>query len=464
MHISLVSSALAVALLLPAVSNAAAPAWNINSLFSLPNWLSMSGEQRTRYETLDEQFRADKGGNDQILVFRTKLLTKIMLDNWDFGLEVMDSRQELADENSFISTSIVNPTDILQAYAQWTMQDAFAKNSISTLRVGRFTMDIGSRRFVARNRFRNTINAFTGAEWQWFGADRQNLRVFYTLPVTRLPNERERLEDNRSEGDEQDFDIAFWGANYKLSEHALKDSQSEAEIFYFGLDEQDTNEESTENRDIHTVGGRLYKKSARSQIDYQLEAAIQFGESRSTTSSGDRKDLDHFAHFSRAELGYSFDQRWSPRLSAQIDFASGDDDPADGDNNRFDTLYGARRFDYGPTGIYGPFARENLISPGLRLQLKPSPDTSLFFAHCGYWLASKKDAWTAAGVQDPEGDSGSFIGHQIETRLRWDVVPKTLRLEFGGAYLFKGKFAKSAPNANNEGDPNYFYSQFIFTF
>ena len=84
--------------------------------------------------------------------------------------------------------------------------------------------------------------------------------------------------------------------------------------------------------------------------------------------------------------------------------------------------------------------------------------------HNEFKFSEKKDAWTAADVQDPEGDSGSFIGHQIETRLRWDVVPKTLRLEFGGAYLFKGKFAKSAPNANNEGDPNYFYSQFIFTF
>ena len=42
-----------------------------------------------------------------------------------------------------------------------------------------------------------------------------------------------------------------------------------------------------------------------------------------------------------------------------------------GENNRFDTLYGARRFDFGPTSIYGPFIRSNLNSPALRLFFKP---------------------------------------------------------------------------------------------
>ena len=108
--------------------------------------------------------------------------------------------------------------------------------------------------------------------------------------------------------------------------------------------------------------------------------------------------------------------------------------------------------------------RSNLFTPGIRLQLKPSANTSLLFAHRAYWLASDRDAWVVAGVRDPSGDSGSFIGQQIEFRYRWEIIPKNIRFEVGGAYLFKGEFATDAPNANDEGDPNYLYSQLLFTF
>ncbi len=325
-------------------------------------------------------------------------------------------------------------------------------------------MDIGSRRLVARNKFRNAINSFTGVDWKWQGYDGEQLRTFYTLPVHRLPREFERRERNRSEGDDQDTEVSFWGAYYKLQKSVLNYWQSEAELFYFGLDENDTHNRPTRNRDIHTVGGRLYKNKATNHFDYQIETAYQFGKSRSSTEASNREDLDHQAYFARAELGFSFKYLWSPRLVAQFDYASGDNDPNDGDNNRFDRLFGVRRADFGPLGIYGPFARANIVSPGIRLQLKPSSNTSMFVAHRGYWLASDRDAWVVARVQDPEGDSGSFIGQQLEGRLRWDVVPKRLRWEIGAAYFFKGSFAEDAPNANNSGDSNFVYSQFTFSF
>jgi hypothetical protein len=170
--------------------------------------------------------------------------------------------------------------------------------------------------------------------------------------------------------------------------------------------------------------------------------------------------LDHFAYFHHFEIGYSFDKKWSPQLSLQFDYASGDDDPNDAENNRFDTLYGARRFDFGPTGIYGPFARSNLISPGLRLKFKPATDMSSFIALRSYWLASDNDAWTTAGISNTVGQSDNFIGTQIEARIRWELLPKNIRIEAGAAHLFAGDIISGA----SKSAPSYLYTQAVFWF
>jgi len=46
------------------------------------------------------------------------------------------------------------------------------------------------RRLIARNQFRNTINAFTGIAYDWENAAKDRLRLFYTLPHYRLPDDR----------------------------------------------------------------------------------------------------------------------------------------------------------------------------------------------------------------------------------------------------------------------------------
>lgn len=42
-------------------------------------------------------------------------------------------------------------------------------------------------------------------------------------------------------------------------------------------------------------------------------------------------------------------------------------------------------------------------------------------------------------------------------------LPKNVRFEAGAAYLLKGEFAEDVPNATDEGDPNYFYTQASFS-
>lgn len=435
--------------------------WRLANAAALPSWLNVSGSHRTRYESLDDQFRAAMNGSDQVVAMRTLVLAELEFDALGFGLEVIDSRADLADHGSVSSTTIVNPVELLQGYLAWQATGLLTPGDHSELRVGRLTIDVGSRRIVARSLYRNTINTFTGFEWHWRGSGKRRFQAFYTLPVNRKPNTPRALLDNDIEFDEEDLEVRLWGLYYAFE--ALP-NELLGELFFFGLDERDASGRPTRNRELYMPGLRVYRPPAKRRFDYMIESVFQFGESRSSGAAANVLDLDHFAHFQHIEVGYSLDAPWAPRLIVQYDYASGDDDPFDGDNDRFDTLFGARRSDFGPTGIYGPFARSNLSTPGVRLKLRPARDIKVFVSHRAFWLASDRDAWTTAGLRDVAGRSGRFIGQQIEARLRWEVVPGNYRFETGVAHLFAGEFRDNAPGSNRQGDATYAYSQVLLNF
>ena len=62
------------------------------------------------------------------------------------------------------------------------------------------------------------------------------------------------------------------------------------------------------------------------------------------------------------------------------------------------------------------------------------------------------------------GSSGSFIGSQIEFRVRFHLLPGNAMLETGYAHLFAGEFIRKAPNSNDQGDSNYVYVQIVLDF
>ncbi|MBW2289670.1 MAG: alginate export family protein [Deltaproteobacteria bacterium] len=432
-----------------------AAAWRLDDV--LPERLAISLNFRARYEYLDEQFRITRSGDEELVVLRTLVDTRLRITDWlTVGAEFQDSRAELSDD-VLLTTGIVNTAELLRAYGEVTLPNVFGGRFES--RFGRITLDVGSRRLVARNRFRNTLNAFTGVDIEWSGDRGHELRAFWLLPIQRLPFfEQDSLRNNEVKFDHESLDVQFWG----LFGAARLPKIGRGELFVYGLHESDTNARPTRNRRLYTPGWRILRKPAPGRFDYQYEGAIQIGKSRWTPLSS--RDLDHFAHFQHVEAGYTFDVPWSPRVALQYDYASGDEDPDDDDNQRFTTLFGARRFDFGPTGIYGPFARANLNTSGIRVQLKPHPRVTSFLAYRAYWLASKTDAWTTTGVRDPTGNSGSFIGSQIELRVRFQPLPGNLRLEAGYAHLFAGRFIKDAPNATHRGDSNYVYTQATLNF
>ena len=371
-----------------------------------------------------------------------------------FGAELLDARVRSGGEAA-LNTTVGNAANLLRAYVEYESPELLGGRFVG--RAGRITMNVGSRRFVARNRFRNTINGFTGFDFRWQSQSENalHLRGFWALPVTRLPGDARGLRRNDVDFDEESRDVQFFGLFAARNLAGI----GRGEIYGFGLLEnlRGTTGRPTSHRRLATSGFRLFSAPKTGHFDFTTENAVQFGRSRASASS--TRELTHRAHFHHLTLGYSFDAMGSPRFAVQYDYASGDDDPSDGRNGRFDTLFGARRFDFNPTGIYGPFARSNLHTPGLRLQLRPLSRVTATTAYRLFWLASAKDTWTTSGVRDATGDAGRFVGHQFEIRIRYDLVPGNVRLETGYAHLFAGDFIDDAPNSPARGDSNYAYFQ-----
>ena len=427
----------------------------------LPEWLRFSGEFRTRVSGLDGQFRSGLSGGDQVLATRTLIQTELDIRSLTIGAELEDSRHFLDDAGSPLNTGMVNTWEPLQAYLRWDGSQYFSGAEEASLSLGRQTLDFGSRRLVARNRFRNTINSFNGLRAVWRGQSGQEISGFYFLPVHRRPSDRRSMDSLETRLDEESFSDSFWGLSY---ERPVGLAGANVQVYLLGLDEEDRLDRPTRNRKLLTPGIRFERAPRPGSWDFDVESVWQLGTSRASRRVDDVETLDHFAQFYHASLAYTVDMPWQLRLGVQYDYASGDRSRSDSSNNRFDTLFGARRFEHGPTGIFGAFARSNIHSPGYRVVLKPVADWEVMTSHRFYWLASSRDVWTTSGLWDPSGEAGAYLGHQFEVRVRWSGLRDRLRMEAGVALLFAGAFVEKAPNRTNQGDSRFGYLQASISF
>lgn len=416
----------------------------------------MSAEQRTRFEHLGSDYRANATGDATGLSLRTLLAAQVGRGGVRVSLELEDSRA-YASDGAPLNTTDVDALELLQASMTLRREGMFSPGDVAFLRLGRFTMNVGSRRLVARSVFRNTINAFTGLELLRATAS-DSLRLFAVLPVTRRPSDPVDLANNRIRMDREDDKALLWGAAY---ESAGVGGDVRLEAYVVGLVEANHAGDPSLSRRLVTPGVRMLRSPAPGRLDFELEAMLQVGTSRATADSADARDLAHRAFAGHASAGYRFRGRWAPHVALQYDYASGDRDPGDEANNRFDPLFGARAFELNASGFYGPFARSNISSPGIRAEASPNARLRLMAAYRLYWLASARDAWTAAKVRDASGRSGDFVGRQLEARMRVSLLPGRLTLDVGGAHLSPGMFARTAGGMSAA--PMYFYSQITLT-
>jgi hypothetical protein len=408
--------------------------------------LDLSGTVRVRYEAIANQARVGFNQDDDLLNLRTTLNAQYTDGPFLAVAELWDSRVYGGNAGSPISASEVNALEMVQAYVGWKGRAGSAKVSVLA---GRFMLNLGSRRLVGADEYRNTTNGYTGLRVDVATAHALTATAIYVLPQQRRPDSPEDARDNKVAFDHEGVDQVLWGGNLSKA-RVLGPVTAEASFYHFG--EHDRRGRPTRDRSLNTVGLRLLRDPASLKFDGEFEAFYQWGEvSASTAATSSRLSVS--AHFVHAAFGYTFAGPAKIRMSLQYDRASGD--RAGGKFSRFDTIFGMRRADIAPAGLYNAVGRANVASPGFKLEAAPSKRWDTFVTYHPLWLAERTDSFSTTGVRDTSGRSGSFAGHQFDTRLRYWLRPERLRFEFDGIVLTKGRFLEEAPNAPAGGTTLY---------
>ena len=420
----------------------------LKTAMHLPDWVDLGIENRTRFESYDHPWRsnqvAGRGGTDAQLALRSRARVGLGGNGpFRFLFEGQDARALSSNEpGDFRNVNTIDQFDILQLFGALSINNVGGSGLRTDLHFGRMTMDFGMRRYVARNDFRNTTNAFDGVHWQISGGETWRFRAFLVEPTLR----------DDVQLDEQTGKSIFWGA-YVESAHV---PWFNVNAYYFGL-----NDQHLPNNNLHrtysTFGLRLFKSPVISEFDYEFEGAIQ---------TGRLGNVDHFAYNPNAEAGYTFNLPWTPRFLAQYTYASGTRTPGGSQNGNFDPLFGARRFDLNPTGIWGPFFRSNISAPGWRLSAKPTDNLLLTIKQRFWYLAEARGVFVGGLVQDATGGSGNDLGHDVELRAQWAplwAMKQNMDFDFGYVHWFKGSYFDSPaviaqmPTGGNK-DSDYFYA------
>ncbi len=403
--------------------------------------LKSSGSVRARYEALSGQSRPGFKSSDELASLRTILSAELDTGVFRVGAELTDSRAWLADVDSAVSSNDVNALEPSQLYVAADVDAAFGPGTTASAQAGRFAMNIGSRRLVSNDDYRNTGSSVGGLRTDAKLRGGWSTSAWYVLPDLRLPDDIDSIRSNDVQLDRESRHAVLWGT---IVTSPRKVMGGAVDALYTKFRESDAPGRPTRDRNLDSWSLRWYRDPAAGRFDFEVEAIRQTGRARTGTSlAAPLRDVA--ADFEHVRFGYQWDVAWKPRLAVEFDRATGD--RGSDKVRRFDTLIGGRRFDLAPSGLYNQVGRANLNALGLRLELNPSGRLDLM----GTWkllrLESRTDSFSTTGVRDASGRSGDFAGHQFDLRARYWLVPNRWRAEIDTLVLLKGRFLERAPNA-----------------
>ena len=201
-----------------------------------------------------------------------------------------------------------------------------------------------------------------------------------------------------------------------------------------------------------TIGVRLAGRLP-ARLDYGVEMAIQRGSLGSD-------DVEAWAgHW---QLRETLPGPGAVRLVGEYNYASGDEDPADGVRGTFDQLYPTPHDKH---GLADQIGWKNIHHLRAGLELTPRKGWPVTTNYHSWWLAERRDGVYTAGsaplARVVTGAAERHVGQEIDVQMTRALTPR-LQLAAGYAHIFTGAFLKQATPGASYSHP-YVMATYVLT-
>lgn len=398
----------------------------------LRHTIKFSGSIRERWEAMDGPFSATPA--DSYVISQIRLGMDFQPTSWlNFFAQAQDVRvlfYQVTPSNAFS-----DPFDLHQAY----MSVGHAEGPGFFVQAGRQDMVIGSGHLLA-------------ATDDWWSLTSRNFDVIHGT-YTNTYFKSQLVAGSAVLINPDGFDEHRTGdhiyADYNSFGRIIPGASVEPYFIVRTLDNVKSKEDQIGGMDTLALGGRIVGTTPGG-FDYNFEPLHEFG-----GYSNDRLDANGLL----TGAGWTAkSSAWTPRLSTDYEFASGDNGQKNGVRETFDNMFG---YNYPMNSLTSVFDWKNLKD--LRAGVEFTPLKKLKFKVNGrdFWLASVHDglynAYGTETILNPKATS-AHVGESVEM-MATATLSKYTSVGFGVATLFAGEYLKESNKDQPFICPYFFFAQ-----
>lgn len=429
-------------LLLLTINANAGPLINIH----LPDYLKMDVEFRYRMEYRSNfDFNSAIDDKDALNLYRTRVSLKFNPVK-QLGVYIQGQDSRISNTDTTNKTLFENYMDIRQLYVDYEDNVAFEPLQINKVsaRVGRQEFSYGAQRLIGGFNWSNVAQTFDGGK---VGAH----FVPYHVQFDIFGGDKSPIKSPREGDDLFDKGTMDRVLGYYATAKAFGGTLIDQYLIHRSTDKNISfGPSGTGDISNYTAGLRV-KKSYISGIDYEVEAAHQFGEFRG-------KDVD--ANMAAATVGYTLDHVWKPRAAFEFVYGSGDSNGSDNKMTTFDNLYPTNHLFYG----YIDFVSlQNINVYHVQFSAKPTKKLKLQADLRDMYLDTYKDSYynVARNVaRTASSPVSTHLGNEVDLTADYKFNDY-VAAQIGYSHFIAGRYLKQTGGHDNA---NFVYVQTVFSF